>query len=281
MTTDSIRRDIEKQARKAIFQRALFRVENAIIIAGALLLAVFLPAPFPLALPWFGAWTWLALGAVGVAGMVIATLTDKQEATKAVADMFHEEHDPGLIKDNELKAKYLRALEYYDRLQEVASQMKSQQLRERTGESVRQMGEWVANIYRLALRLQAFRADGILNRDRQQVPQALRDLQVRQRQETNPALREQFDATVTVKRQQYENIRTLDALMQKADLQLDNSIAALGTAYSQLLLIGTSREIDNTAARSLQESVRDEVASLQDLVTSINEVYDYRTEGIG
>jgi hypothetical protein len=213
--------------------------------------------------------------------MVIATLTDKQEATKAVADMFHEEHDPGLIKDNELKAKYLRALEYYDRLQEVASQMKSQLLRERTGESVRQMEEWVANIYRLALRLQAFRADGILNRDRQQVPQALRDLQVRQRQETNPALREQFDATVTVKRQQYENIRTLDALMQKADLQLDNSIAALGTAYSQLLLIGTSREIDNTAARSLQESVRDEVASLQDLVTSINEVYDYRTEGIG
>jgi hypothetical protein len=133
----------------------------------------------------------------------------------------------------------------------------------------------------LALRLQAFRADGILNRDRQQVPQALRDLQTRQRQETNPALREQFDATVAVKRQQYENIRTLDALMQKADLQLDNSIAALGTAYSQLLLIGTSREIDNTAARHPQESVQDEVASLQDLVTSINEVYDYRTEGIG
>ncbi len=69
--------------------------------------------------------------------------------------------------------------------------------------------------------------------------------------------------------------------MQRADLQLDNSIAALGTVYSQMLLIGSKREIDSTAAQRLQENVTDEVLNLQDLVESINEVYDYRYEGLG
>ena len=200
---------------------------------------------------------------------------------QAVAQMFREEHDARLIKDKQLRAKYDRALEYYDRLQEVSGQMKSQQLRERTSDSVQQMEDWVANIYRLALRLQAFKEDGIINRDRQQTPQTIRELQTRLRAERDAAVQEQLQATAASKQKQYENIQALDNLMEKADLQLDHSIAALGTVYSQFLLIGSKREIDSTAAQRLQEDVSDEVASLQDLVESINEVYDYRTEGLG
>ena len=50
------------------------------------------------------------------------------------------------------------------------------------------MEDWVSNIYRLAIRLQAFRADGILNRDRVQAPQTLRSLQTRLNQERDPAV---------------------------------------------------------------------------------------------
>lgn len=271
------RRDLEARARKAILQRAVFRLENAVLIAGALLLAVFFPKPLPTTLPWFDWWTWLVLGALGVAGVVWATLTDKEEAARAVAAMFREEHDPALIRDRDLQAKYRQALEYYDRLQALAAGIKSEPLRARIADSLRQMETWVGNIYDLALRLQAFRADGILNRDRQAVPQAIRELESRLSQRNDPAVQAQLEANLASKRQQHENIRALDTLMKRAELQLDHSIAALGTVYSQLLLIGTRREIDGADDRRLQESITEEVAGLQDLVASINEIYDYRT----
>jgi len=58
---------------------------------------------------------------------------------------------------------------------------------------------------------------------------------------------------------------------------MDHSLSALGTVYSQLLLIGV-REVDSGRARRLREDIRDQVASLQDILASINEVYDYRVE---
>ncbi len=280
MSANPIRREIESEARKAILQRAIFRVENAVIIAGSMLLAVFFPQPFPQTFPQFDWWTWLALGAVGVAGVIWSNLTDKEEAARAVAAMFREQHDPALIKERNLRAKYEQALEYFDRLQEVSGSMKSKQLRERTSESVRQMEHWVGNIYDLALRLQAYHADGILNRDRQAVPQTVSELQGRLRREGDAGVQGQIQANIAAKRQQWENIQAIDNLMEKADLQLDNSIAALGTVYSQLLLIGSSRELDSGAAQRLQQDVNEEVSSLQHLVDSINEVYDYRVEGL-
>jgi hypothetical protein len=68
--------------------------------------------------------------------------------------------------------------------------------------------------------------------------------------------------------------------MQRADLQLDSSLAALGTVYSQLLLVG-SKEVDSDRAERLSADISNEVTSLQDVVDSINEVYDYRTLGPG
>ncbi|MCO6453454.1 MAG: DUF4149 domain-containing protein [Caldilineales bacterium] len=279
--SDSIRDGIEKRARSAIIQRALFRVENAFIIAGSLLLAAFFPQPFPQTLPWFDWWTWLLIGLIGVAGVVVASLSDPKERQQAVADMFHEEHDAKLIKDKNLRAKYDRALEYYDNIQEVSGQMKTDVMRERTGESVRQMEEWVSNIYRLALRLQAFKNDGIINRDRIQTPKAQRELEARLKLETDASVRQQLQTNIESKKQQGGNIAALDSLMERAELQLDHSVAALGTVYSQMLLISGKREIDSAAASRLQEDVSDEVASLQDLVESINQVYDYRFEGYG
>ncbi|MBC8447027.1 MAG: hypothetical protein H8D78_04685, partial [Chloroflexi bacterium] len=63
------------------------------------------------------------------------------------------------------------------------------------------------------------------------------------------------------------------------ELQTDHSLSALGTVYSQILLIG-AREVDSGGAQRLREDIRQQVTSLQDMVDSINEVYDYRVEGV-
>ena len=155
--SDSIHREIEKHARNAIVQRALLprrecRDHRRIAAPGRLL-----PPAFPANPALVRLVDVAADGRSRRGGRRHRLYATRKNAAQAVADMFHEEHDPKLIKDKELRAKYERALEYYDRLQEVSAQMKTERLRERTGESVRQMEEWVSNIYRLALRLQAFK----------------------------------------------------------------------------------------------------------------------------
>ena len=60
--------------------------------------------------------------------------------------------------------------------------------------------------------------------------------------------------------------------MARADLQLDHSLASLGTVYSQILLIG-SKDVDSDRAERLRDDIRDQVLALQDIMESLNEVY--------
>ena len=53
MPQESIHDTIERKARRAILEHAIIRVENAVILAGSILLAFFLPNPLPRVLPWW------------------------------------------------------------------------------------------------------------------------------------------------------------------------------------------------------------------------------------
>ena len=96
--------------------------------------------------------------------------------------------------------------------------------------------------------------------------------------ESDPRVHQQLETTLADQRRLQDNIAELDNRMQRADLQLDSSLAALGTVYSQILLVG-SKEVDSDRAERLSADIASEVTSLQDVVDSINEVYDYRTLG--
>ena len=89
-----------------------------------------------------------------------------------------------------------------------------------------------------------------------------------------------METTLAGQRRLQENIAELDNRMRRADLQLDSSLASLGTVYSQILLVG-STEVDSDRAERLQADIDGEVQGLQDVVASINEVYDYKTLGPG
>jgi len=60
--------------------------------------------------------------------------------------------------------------------------------------------------------------------------------------------------------------------MDKAAYQLDSTISALGTIYSQLLLVDTKEEQGNRINR-LQEEISDQVYQLEDLAEAMDEVY--------
>jgi hypothetical protein len=60
--------------------------------------------------------------------------------------------------------------------------------------------------------------------------------------------------------------------MEKAQYQLETTLTALGTVYSQILLI-SAKDIDSGRARRLREDISDQVAALQSLQSTLDEVY--------
>lgn len=278
MPRESIHDTIERQAQRAIFEHALIRVENAVILAGSILLAFFLPSPLPGALPWWGAWTWLLLGALGVAAMTFSGVKDPQEREKAVERLFREKYDVSGLRDRSLKEKMRKAEEYHLQIKAAIKGQKDGILKERMQRTTGDIYDWIGNMVRLARRLDSFRGDPIIKGDRDGLRESIPALEKRLQREEDDRVRRQVETTLADQRRLQANIAELENRMQRADLQLDSSLAALGTVYSQILLVG-SKEVDSDRAERLSADIASEVTSLQDVVDSINEVYDYRTLG--
>jgi hypothetical protein len=60
--------------------------------------------------------------------------------------------------------------------------------------------------------------------------------------------------------------------MEQARFRLEQTLTALGTVYSQFQLI-RAQKLSGAEAKSLSEGIRDQVKGLQDILTSMNEVY--------
>jgi SMC interacting uncharacterized protein involved in chromosome segregation len=271
---------MERQARRAILEHALFRVENAIIIAGVILLGFFLPSPLPNLLPWWGWWTWALIGLIGIALIVVSTLTDQAEAEKAVEKLFLEQYDISGIRDRALQKKLKRAEQYHEEIKEVVKKQQDGLLKDRLKRTTDQIYDWIGHMVRLARRIDAYRGDPIISSDSQELQESLPRLENRLKLETDARVRSQLETTLADKRRLQQNIVELNSRMRRADLQLDSSLASLGTIYSQLLLVG-SKEVDSGRTERLRSDIADEVHALQDVVESINEIYDYHTLGPG
>ncbi|MFZ2486650.1 MAG: hypothetical protein WAZ19_00895 [Anaerolineae bacterium] len=280
MTRESIHDTIEQEAQRAILEHAFIRPENAILLAGAFLLAFFLPHPLPDLLPWWGAWTWLLLGAVGVGAVSYSSINDQSERDRAVERLFHEKYNINGVRDGRLKDKLKKAEEYHQQIKNTVKNQKDGILKERMQRTTGDIYDWIGNMVRLARRVDSYRGDPIIKGDRDELQKTIPTLEGRMQRENDPRVRQQIETTLADQRRLQDNLIELDNRMKRADLQLDSSLAALGTVYSQLLLLG-SKEVDSDRAERLRTDIAEEVTSLQDVVDSINEVYDYRTLGAG
>ncbi|HSN77891.1 MAG TPA: hypothetical protein VL334_22680, partial [Anaerolineae bacterium] len=162
MPRESIHDTIERQARRAIFEHAILRVENAVLLALAILLAFFLPNPLPALLPWWGAWTWLLLGVAGVAVMTFSALKDPQEREKAVERLFREKYNVNGLRDRALKDKLKKAEDYHQQIKATVKTQKDGILKERMQRTTGEIYDWIGNMVRLARRLDSFRTDPII-----------------------------------------------------------------------------------------------------------------------
>lgn len=269
MPEESISTQVEQQARRAIIEHAVVRWENALIIAGTLLLTFFVPVPFP----GWPVWGWLALGALGVGGMVYSSLNDKAANRKVVSDLFLQKFDTREINDRNLRQKLDQAVDYYSRIQQAIDSQDAGIVRDRLGSTISQINDWLANMFRIARRLDIYRQDKVIQRDRQAVPRDVANYKERLRREDDSSVAEQLRAALTARETQQAALERLDNVMERAELQMEQSLAALGTIYPQIQLIG-ARDVDSSRTQRLQADIADQVHTLDDLISSINEVYN-------
>lgn len=263
------RQDLEKRAQQAMLQHAVFRWESAMVIALTLLLAALGPNLIE-AVP---GWAWLVGGLVAEAAIIYSSYTDPETGRKVVAEMLQDEFHPEVLEDRRLQEQVQEALDYRSRITAAIRERRDSVLKDNLTETARQIDEWLESIYSLAQRLDRYRQEReILERDRTRAEQRIDQLEKQAKVESDPQVIEQIAFTVDGMRRQVETIRTLDNTMERAQLQLESTLSALGTIYSQTMLVG-AKDIDSGRAKRLRQDIASEVEELDNILVAMDEVY--------
>jgi hypothetical protein len=80
-----------------------------------------------------------------------------------------------------------------------------------------------------------------------------------------------LEETIRLKETQLSNLKMLETNVKRADIQLDNTLTALGTVYAQVQLLD-SKEVDGRRAHRLRQEIQDEVLSLKDTIEALDDV---------
>jgi hypothetical protein len=275
MAKRTFQEELEQKATRAILIRSIYRWESAAVIAFVMIL---LTAAYLLSGSW-QPWHWLVLGVgvLGEVGLVWSSLKDPEFRARAVAEMFREKYNTRQIRNDALRRRVEKALEYRDRIDEVIAGSREGVLRDHMADASQGITNWMENVFRLAKRLDAYMADEMLRQDLQSVDPEIENLKRRLGREDSDEVKRQISQTIAQKQIQRDNLRKLQNVMERAQFQLESTITAMGTVYSQMMILG-SRDVASGRAQRLQQDITDQVQALQDVVHTMDEVYQVGTD---
>jgi hypothetical protein len=260
--------DLKQRAKRAVISHAFLRFESALTIALTILLLVFLPRPWP----WWRWWYWLIFGLLAEGLIVYTSLTDQRTMEVVVGELLRERYRPAALKTAAYREKATQALDYRAQIERTIQSMPVGVLRDHLRDSVADVDTWIGSIYAIAERLDGYEQDALIRRDQREVPASVDRLRKALASEQDPAVRQQIQATLAARQAQLDNLNTLHNRMEQAQFRLEETLTALGVVYSQFQLLNVQK-LEGVRARGLQESIRDQVRGLQDLITSMDQAY--------
>ena len=266
---------LERRARRAIFWHALLRWESAVVIALTMIISTFL-ALLSL-LPVGGFELWWALVALGI-GLAIeaivftSSITDEEENARVVADLLRDQYKPKDLRTLRLRAQLDKALEYQSLISSTVRRTREGVLHDRLARATEPVDDWIEAIYRLALRLDAFERNTVIKQDLRSVPIAIQNFKQRLAAEDDPAVQATLRNTISDKERQWAQLTDLQNTMERAEYQLESTLAALGTVYAQLQTLDV-RGAEQGRAERLRQDIDEQVTQLQELGQAMDEVY--------
>jgi len=271
--------DIRQRTRGKLIENAVISLPSGLIIGAAILLVgLGVQIPFlggsPFYIPPAG---WLFLLVPAWLAVVASRLTNQKAGAQAVDQVMREQFDISRLNSTSLRANVTQAMAYRERIDKAVERFTDSAMQNRMQDVANQVEEWVRNIYTLASRLDAYHNDSIIKSDLATVPDSIKKLKYRLNNESDDGIRQELSSTIQRRQDQYNSLLKLDTTMDRAELQLENTLTALGTVYSQMLLVD-ARDVDSSKTQRLRENILDQVHSLQDVLTSMDEVYGNASE---
>lgn len=263
--------NLHQESRRVILQYAIFRWENAVIMAGAILLTAFFPKPFS----WWPVWGWPVLGLAGVGLIFYSSLTNTKANARLLQQHFQASFDLREIQLDEMKEAVVKALEYQKRIDDYLLWQEDSPVWGRAQDTAAQIQDWIRNVYQLARRLDSYRRDELIEKELRKLPKEIADIEKQRKAEKDANLLAYYDQLLASKRQHLQTLQDLDAHMKQADLLLAHSLSALATVDSQIRLIG-AQDVDRGRSDRLRSDIQEQVNRLGDLIASINEVYEIK-----
>lgn len=262
------------RARRALWEYAFFRLESAITLALTLVLTAY--TYYERGGGMFPAWTWIVCLVVGTAGevaLLYTSLTDAETAREVITRLLRETYYPKQLRDRELQAQVDKAFDYHGRIELAIGKWRDSGLKKHLSETADQISDWLKNIYTLAQRLDLYLAEEqLFINDHNQAQRRLKELRADLQKEKDPSLRQQLEVTIAGLERQVESLESLRGTMQKARLQLEHTLSALSTIYSQTMRIDTEG-VDGGSLSRVRQEISQEISGLGDILDAMGQVY--------
>ena len=135
---------------------------------------------------------------------------------------------------------------------------------------------WMKTVEEMSQRVDSFKNNQVIQNDLVTVPQSIQKLTMQLNEETDPRVKASIERTLAARADQMASLQKLQSLMRQAEVQLENSTAALGTIYSQALATqSTSRVADYS---HLSSELEEQSKLLRDQLEAMEEVKMGREE---
>lgn len=265
MSSNSTRDSIRQRAQSAILLNALLKPQSITLIVLAVMCWI-------LEVGFLGVTSaaWLAFGAVAELIFVLATISDPQQNAQTVGRIFAQRYDVGEIRNYHARQRVQQALEYHENIKSLA-ETRGGAMRLQIQTTADEVNHWLEQVFKLARRIDSYDSSEIIGRDRVRVPNELQALRLRLDKEQDERVKAELRDAIRSKELQLTHLRDLEANVKRADVQLDNTLAALGTIYTQIQLLD-AKSVDGRSTNRLRQEIVDEVLSLKDTLEALEEV---------
>jgi len=260
--------NFHEESKKIIVQYAIFRWENAIILAGAIILTTFYKQPFP----WWPSWGWIAVGLVGMGLIFFSSIRNTKNNAQLLLRSYQESFDLKKIRLPELRQDVETAFQYQRRIDEYVWEQNDSVLWDRAQDTANQIRTWIHNVYQLACKIDVYQRDNLIRQELAELPQEIETLERQRKQGLEAQVLDDFNQLLQSKQKHLNTLTSLAAKMKQAEFQLHHSISALATVDSQIRLIA-AQDVDSNKSESLRADIQEQVNRLNDLIASIEEVY--------
>ncbi|MCU0508815.1 MAG: hypothetical protein MUC34_10500, partial [Anaerolineae bacterium] len=170
-----------------------------------------------------------------------------------------------------------RAASYRRKIQSLIKTRRPGPIAERMTGVLAKLKSWEDRVGQLADRLTLYEKDDLIQRDIRETPGHIDRLQRQLAMEAEPEMQRQIKRTLAAYREQQRQLELLGKMMKRTRLNLDDTLAAMGTVYSQLQVLN-AMDIDGPTAARIAGDVDREVERLNDLLAAVSDVYASSSE---